>query len=330
MTRHAPSRILVTGAAGYFGSVLVAALLRGGHRVVALDALLFGGHGLGAAIGDPAFQFIHADLRDAGVPGPALEGVHAVVHLAALVGHPICDKNTDAARRINIDATEALLALAGRAGVRRFLYASTCSNYGVTPPGILADESSPLHPLSVYAETKTAAGQLTVSAASSDFHTTVFRFATLYGMSPRMRFDLLLNELVRDAWISRAITLEGADMWRPFLHVRDAAAAVEAWLAAPDRDISGQVFNIAGDNIRKRDLGDLLKLVVPDLSVTLSGTAGEPRDYRVSVEKMRAILRFSPTRTTAEGVREIFDALEAGLVADPSSQRYTNLQWSHL
>jgi nucleoside-diphosphate-sugar epimerase len=145
-----------------------------------------------------------------------------------------------------------------------------------------------------------------------------------------MRFDLLLNELVRDAWISRAITLEGADMWRPFLHVRDAAAAVEAWLAAPDRDISGQVFNIAGDNIRKRDLVDLLKLVVPDLSVTLSGTAGEPRDYRVSVEKMRAILRFSPTRTTAEGVREIFDALEAGLVADPSSPRYTNLQWSHL
>ena len=317
-------KILVTGAAGYFGSVLVPSLLRRGHDVRGVDALMFGGGGIERLAANDRFELVRADVRHP--LAQALEGVDAVVHLAALVGHAICDKDPDATREINHLAARHLLASARDAGVTRFLFASTCSNYGVTPTGTIADEDTPLKPTSLYAETKVAAEGDTLAARSATFHPTIFRFATLFGMSPRMRFDLLLNELVRDAWSSRAIILHGADTWRPFLHVEDASAAVNVWAETPAAVTSGAVFNVAGENVRKRDVGALLQAELPDLRVSAAAMEHDVRDYRVSVEKARRLLGWSASRSTRDGVREILEALAGGAIPDPGGAQYTNLE----
>ena len=319
---------LVTGGAGYVGSLLVADLLARGGRVRVLDSLLHGSvPSLLGAFGHERFEFAHGDVRDPNAVGAAVDGVDAVVHLAAIVGDPACARDEDTARNVNFGATVGLLDAAESAGVRRFLFASTCSNYGKLADGdAVATEEWELRPLSVYAESKVEA-ELEVLARNRDgFETACLRLATVYGASPRMRFDLTVNEFTRDVALDGSLVVYGEQFWRPYVHVRDAAGAFVLALDAPSESLAGQVFNVGStdENYRKLDLVELLRARFPALDVEYVHRDEDPRDYRVSFEKIATVLGFGSARTVADGVDEVIRLLQSRIIEDPHAPVYRN------
>jgi nucleoside-diphosphate-sugar epimerase len=219
-------KVLVTGGAGYIGSTLVPLLLRQGHQVRVFDSLRYGGRSMMGFWGHPRFEFLNGDLCDPRAVGEAVQGVEAVVHLAAIVGDPACAREPDLARQVNVNGSLFLLEKSMQAGVVRFVFASTCSNYGrMADPSQYADETWELRPLSLYAETKVAVEESVFDLSRADFTATVLRFATVYGVSPRMRFDLTVNEFTLEMVAGRRLVVFGQDFWRPYVHVGDVAQA---------------------------------------------------------------------------------------------------------
>lgn len=318
-------RVLVTGGAGYIGSCLVPKLLQAGHRVRVLDSLMFGGESLLGVYGDPSFELVRKDIRDPDVLRTILDRVDAVIHLAALVGDPACAQDPEATRAINYHATCRLVDISRERGVRRLIFSSTCSNYGVSDTSVFADEKAPLNPVSLYAETKVAAEKSVVAASDDAFCTTVLRLATVFGLSPRMRFDLLVNEFVRDAVIDKQLFVYGPQSWRPFLHVCDAARVFMLCLDAPETVIRGQVFNVGGGNYRKVDLVGLLRKQVPDVQVEFAHGKRDLRDYKVSFDKIRHQLGFEAVHDVETGILEIIAAVSNGVIQDPYSRAYRNV-----
>ena len=321
-------RTLVTGGAGYVGSIVVAALLDAGHRVRVLDSVAVGdGSSLLQLQDRDGFEFVAGDVRDAGARSSALVDVDSVVHLAAIVGDPACARDPETARAVNLAGTTALLEESAERGVARFVFASTCSNYGKMAAGdAFATEDWELRPVSLYAETKVAAELEVLAASRAGFATTCLRFATVYGVSPRMRFDLTVNEFTRDALVAGKLVIYGEEFWRPYIHVRDAARAVTAVLGAPPEQIAGEVFNVGDteENFRKRDLVDMLLSRLPDTSVERVAQAEDPRDYRVSFDKVRARLGFTITRRVDQGIDEVLALLRSGAVDDPYANAFRN------
>ena len=319
---------LVTGGAGYVGSLLVADLLARGQSVRVLDSLLHGSvPSLLGQFGHQRFEFVHGDVRDAAAVRRAVEGVDAVVHLAAIVGDPACARDEDTARKVNFEATVGLLDAAERAGVRRFLFASTCSNYGKLADGdAVATEEWELRPLSVYAESKVEAELEVLGRNREGFETACLRLATVYGVSPRMRFDLTVNEFTRDVALGGSLVVYGEQFWRPYVHVRDAAGAFALALDAPAESLAGQVFNVGStaENYRKLDLVELLRERFPALDVEYVHRDEDPRDYRVSFEKIATVLGYGPERTVADGVDEVIRLLESRIIEDPHAAVYRN------
>ena len=317
--------VLVTGGAGYVGSVVVDELLASGYRVRALDALLHGSiPSLLQPWGNPRFEFARGDVRDASARARVLQHVDAIVHLAAIVGDPACARQPELAREVNLDGTRALLDDAERVGVKRFILASTCSNYGRMSNGDLADETVELKPISLYAETKVAAEQDVLGRRR--LVPTCLRFATVYGTSPRMRFDLTVNEFTRDLAIRDELTIFGEQFWRPYIHVRDAADAIVRVLKSPPAVVNGEVFNVGdtGENYRKLDLVELLRERFPDGKIEFVHRDEDPRDYRVSFEKFAGRLEFKARRSVTEGIDEVLALLRSGLVDDPFAPSYRN------
>jgi nucleoside-diphosphate-sugar epimerase len=319
--------VLVTGGAGYVGSIVVDELLARGYRVRVLDALLHGNvPSLLLAWGSPDFEFVRADVRDREAVGSALQGVEGVVHLAAIVGDPACARQPDEARDINLEATRALLADARDRGVERFVFTSTCSNYGRMRGDEFATEDFPLSPVSLYAETKVAAEHEVLDHAENGMVACCLRLATVYGTSPRMRFDLTVNEFTRDVSLERDLVVYGEQFWRPYVHVRDTAAAIALALEAPPDRLRGEVFNVGDtrENYRKLDLVELLKERFPDANVEFVHKDEDPRDYRVSFEKVRERLGFAVRRKVPHGIDEIIALLRSGLLDDPYAKVYRN------
>lgn len=320
--------VLVTGGAGYVGSVLVGYLLARGDRVRVLDSLAVGdGSSLLHAWGDLGFEFLRGDVRSAEVRAAALADVDAVVHLAAVVGDPACGRDPELARALNLDATRALVREAAAAGVSRFVFASTCSNYGkMEDAGAFATEEWELRPVSLYAETKVAAELEVLAHSLANFATTCLRFATVYGPSPRMRFDLTVNEFARDALLDGKLVVYGEQFWRPYVHVRDTARAVATVLAAPAETVAREVFNVgsSAQNFRKQDLVQILVEQLPETVIERIARTEDPRDYRVSFAKIESTLGFTATRTVAQGVGEVVGLLRAGAVADPFGDAFRN------
>ncbi len=319
---------LVTGGAGYVGSVLLTDLLDRGRRVRVLDSLAVGdGSSLLPHWGRDGFEFVKGDVREPAGRATALQGVDEVVHLAGIVGDPACARDPEAARAVNLEATRALVDEALDAGARRFVFASTCSNYGkLEDPEAYATEDWELRPVSLYAETKVAA-ELDILARSSErAATTCLRFATVYGPSPRMRFDLTVNEFARDAARTGELVVYGEQFWRPYVHVRDAARAVVTVLEADPETVGGEVFNVGdtGENYRKQDLVELLEERVPTMQVERVEKLEDPRDYRVSFGKIAERLGFAVTRNVPGGIDEVLGLLAAGVVDDPFAERYRN------
>ena len=318
--------VLVTGGAGYIGSVLVRQLLAGGRRVRVLDSLRTGGESLAELAGHQNFEFIRGDVRDD--PASAVADCDAVVHLAAIVGDPACRAEPELARSVNLDGSIKLYEAAAQSGVKRFVFASTCSNYGrAADPSVLIREDSPLHPVSLYAETKVAVEQFLLGQPrSAPCIPVVLRFSTVYGVSPRMRFDLTVNEFARDVALGRELVIFGEQFWRPYCHVTDLArSAMLALSAAPDV-VGFEVFNVGDtdENYTKRMLVDELREQVPELQVKFVAKNEDPRDYRVNFSKIRERLDFSPSRRVPDGIREILDVVGTGLIADPTDKRYGN------
>ena len=318
---------VVTGGAGYVGAVVVEELLARGRNVRVVDALVHGSvPSLLLAWGHRNFEFVRADVRDRDALRAALRGASAVVHGAAIVGDPACARQPDLAREVNLEATRSLLDDAQAANVDRFLFASTCSNYGRLDGEAVATEEFPLRPVSLYAETKVAAELEVLARASDGLCASCLRFATVFGTSPRMRFDLTVNEFTRDVLLAPELLVYGEQFWRPYVHVRDAASAIALVLDAPAKAVCGEVFNVGDNdqNYRKLDIVGLLRERFPEATFKFVHKDEDPRDYRVGFDKIRATLGFRAEWTVAQGIDEVIALLNSGLVEDPYAPIYRN------
>jgi nucleoside-diphosphate-sugar epimerase len=317
--------ILVTGGAGYIGSVLVRNLLAEGARVRVLDRFLFGGGGLEGLREDPSLEVLHRDLRDPRAHAEALEGVETVIHLAAIVGDKACAIDEERAVQTNWTATVAFARSAASRGVHRFIFASTCSVYGEGREETLTEES-PVRPLSLYAETRWHAEQgLLELAAEGALKPVLLRFGTVYGLSPRMRFDLVVNLLARDAVLKGEVTIFGGEQWRPFVHVGDIARALR--LAVDQPLPEGQPILNVGDNLDNYQLRDLKQEIeerVPGARARIQPAAKDPRTYRVSFERIERLWGFRAETRVGQGIEEIADAIRAGRLPNPLDPRYVN------
>jgi nucleoside-diphosphate-sugar epimerase len=312
-------RVCVTGGAGYIGAGVVAELLGSGHEVTVLDNLVHGQHAVAAGLAARGALVITGDVRDAAARRRALAGADAVVHLAAIVGDPACAANPELARAVNVVGSRALLREAS--GAVRFVFASTCSNYGRMAAGHgVVDETAPLRPVSLYARQKVAIEQ------ELPPHATGLRFATVYGVAERMRFDLTVNQFTRDLWLGRQLQVFGEQFWRPYVHVRDVARAVRLVLSAPEPLVAGRVFNVghSDENYRKLDLVELIVARLGRGDVSYVHRDEDPRDYRVDFSRIRAALGFVPAATVADGVDELIAALERGRFDDPDAACFAN------
>lgn len=321
--------ILVTGGAGYIGSTLVPILLENGHRVCVLDNLTYDGHSLLGSWSHPNFQFRKGDLRDHEAVTSTLKGIEAVIHLAAIVGDPACARQPEQARLVNLNSSLALLDKSRSFGVSRFVFASTCSNYGkMKDPSQYVDEQTDLRPVSLYATTKVSVERAVLDSPRSErLCATSLRFATVFGASPRMRFDLTVNEFTMKLLSERKLVIYGEQFWRPYIHVRDVAQSILMVLNAPEEKVRGQVFNV-GDATQNYQKGQLVNLIRSRLSdeVEIKYLHGEedPRDYRVSFEKIKRELKFCITRTVEDGIQEIIDLIKYGVITDFENARYRN------
>ncbi len=321
--------VLVTGGAGYIGSALVAQLLNRGYRVRTIDNLTYGGAALLGCCSHPNFEFLHGDIRHAKDVDCALEGVGAVVHLAAVVGDKACRLNERIAVEVNKVASEMLCEKAIARQVKRFVLASTCSNYGKSgTSAVYVDETSPLHPVSLYAELKVGFEKYLLDLNRPDFIPTCLRFATAYGLSGRPRFDLTVNEFTTELTLGRKLEVYGEQFWRPYCHASDLARACVAVLEAEPEAVAYQAFNVGdtSENYQKKSLIELVFNQLPQTrhSVSYVHRDDDPRDYRASCDKIRTILGFSITRRVPDGIREIILAVSSGLVDNPDDPRYRN------
>jgi nucleoside-diphosphate-sugar epimerase len=319
---------LVTGGSGYIGALLVKELRDAGREVRVLESLLHGQEDIAVEQERAGVQVIRADIRDADARKRALAGANAVVHLAAIVGDPACGRDPELSDEVNVQATHGLVADAAQAGVERLVFASTCSNYGrMADPRVPITEDGELSPVSLYAEQKVGMEKLILDGGAAGVDATCLRFATVYGVAPRMRFDLTVNEFTRDLWADRELEVFGEQFWRPYIHVRDAGRAVRTVLEAPAEKVAGQVFNAgrSGENYRKLDLVEEIRKQIDRGKVTYVHRDEDPRDYKVSFDKIRSQLGFETLMTVPDGIGEIIAALDAGTFSDPFDARYKNV-----
>jgi len=313
-------KVLIVGGAGYIGVPLTTYLLNRGYDVRCLDLLLFENepaiHGF---LGAPGYEFMYGDMADAATVDKALEGVTDVIILAGLVGDPITKKYPEESAAINDRGLRALLAAINGRNMARVLFISTCSNYGEIPENSLADENFDLKPLSLYAKSKVAMElELLAMKDKADYCGTVLRFATAFGLSGRMRFDLTVSEFTREMYTNKTIDVYDADTWRPYCHVRDFGRAIAMVLEAPEEKVSFGVFNAGGDenNFTKGMMVNEIAKLLPDAEINYVTGGFDRRNYKVDFSHIRETLYFTPKYTVQDGIRELITALEQNMFTD--------------
>ena len=324
--------VLVVGGAGYVGNVLVRRLLEEGYAVRVLDRLIFDhGAAIVPLLEHPRFSLVMGDLRDRDVVEVALEGATDVALLAGLVGDPITKTYPELSNSINLDGCTALIdALNGR-GLDRLVFTSTCSNYGLRTSSEPATEESELAPVSLYAEHKVEIERriLAAAAAGVDYTPTVLRISTAYGLSPRMRFDLTISEFTRTLAAGEELVVYDADTWRPYCHVSDISKAVMTVMDADREVVANDVFNVghSDENYTKRMIVDVVQEVLDGAGrVQFEEGGRDPRNYRVSFEKIRETLGYEPDHRVPRTVAALAEAVAAGAYVDFSARPgfYTN------
>lgn len=319
------NKVLVIGGAGYIGSALVEKLLDQGLEVSVLDAMHFGEETLARVAGHSRLTLIREDFRHIEVLTRAVSGVGSVIHLGGLVGDPACAVDTELTVDVNVTATKVIGEIAKARGARRFIFASSCSVYGASNE--IVNEDCRFNPQSLYARSKVAAEAVLGSLNSPDFAVTCLRFATIYGISGRTRFDLVVNLLCAKAVRDRKITVYGADQWRPFVHVEDVARAITMTLRAPSDLVAGEAFNV-GSNNQNYTLGEIAELIknqVPDAEITSDDTFVDKRNYRVSFAKIQSRLGFEPAWTIERGIAQVVALVRSNQVGDYSLPTYSNV-----
>ena len=321
------NRVLVIGGAGYIGSALIPMLLERGFKVRILDILLFGDEPIREVIDHENLEIVRGDFRNVVSLFQALQDVSAVVHLGAIVGDPACDLDEQLTLDVNLVSTRVITELARTAGVQRFVFASTCSVYGASNE--LLDESSEVRPISLYGNTKLASERVVLGAADGGFAPTILRFGTIYGFSGRTRFDLVVNLLTAKARLEGEITIHGGNQWRPFVHVRDAAKAVLGVLVAPVDEVREETFNVGSDeqNYTIQQVGEIIQERVLDSHLVVSDTVTDQRNYRVSFQKIRQQLGFTPDWTLEDGIQQVLEAIANGQVNDYRDAQYSNAKY---
>lgn len=324
-------RVFVTGTDGYIGSVLAPRLMREGHEVVGFDT---GYYRAGWLFTDPAYlprfpETVCADVRR--ITPEMLEGVDAVVHMAELSNDPLGESNRDVTFDINHRGSVILAEAAKAAGIRRFIYTSSCSVYGVADEDVV-NEASAVNPQTAYAECKVRVEQDVGGMADDHFAPVFLRNATAYGISPRMRFDIVLNNLAGLAWTTGkiAMTSDGTP-WRPIVHIEDIGNAISSCLDAPLESISGEIFNVGGtdENYRICDIAEIVKQVFPECELTFGPSGGDNRSYRVSFDKINTELPgFGCDWTALDGahqLRRLFERIDMS-AGDFEAPPYTRLK----
>jgi nucleoside-diphosphate-sugar epimerase len=322
-------KVLVTGHHGYIGSITAPLLATAGHEVTGLDVRLYDGCDLYAD--ESALPTLDADIRD--IEARQLEGFDAVVHLAALSNDPLGDFDRELTLAINYEATVNLARAAREGGVRRFVFASSCSMYGAADGGRPVDESAPLKPLTAYAESKVRSEEALAELATEDFAPVFMRNATAYGVSPRLRLDIVLNNLVGWALTTGAVRiLSDGTPWRPLVHVEDIARATAAILEAPEEATRSQAFNVGRDdeNYQVRELAEIVQRAVGRCDLEFGGSGDpDPRSYRVDFSKFHDAISGAGLGWTAEaGALELVDAYRAAGITfeDFDGDRFTRLK----
>lgn len=312
--------ILVTGGAGYVGSTFIRDALAVGYNVRCLDLFFYGGGTIVGFINHPNFDFVQGDIRDKNVVGKCLVGVDYVVHLAAIVGDKPCQAAPRSAFQINYDGTKLLAELSKKAKVKKFVFASTCANYGISDPNSFASESSKLNPVSLYAETKIDCERLLQSISNDKFAAVSLRFGSAYGVSFRTRFDLVVNSFAFEAWNLEKIVIFSADTWRPYVHVSDMAFIILKILNTNEESITGKIFNAGStkQNYTKQEIVEKLLKLMPQLQTKFIKSVDDRRDYRVSFEKIESLINFVPFRTIKNGYEELLSAFHNGIITKNS------------
>jgi len=315
--------VLVTGGSGYIGAVLCELLVRSGHAVRVLDRFYWGRDAIAPLL--PAVQLIEADVR--AVPASALDGVDAVVHLAGLSNDPTAEYNPQANWEMNAVATERLALACKRRGVRRFSFGSSASVYDGIGPG-LHDETTAIAPRGAYSQAKAAAERALLRESGPDFAPTILRQGTVYGFSPRLRLDLVVNTFAKDALVAGALFLHGGGtMWRPLVDVTDVARAHLRVLEAPLGAVAGQIFNVVHANFQICNLAELVAhahaLRRHHVRVEDAPLPPVVRDYRCANRKLTDVVGFTPTVTVLESIKDLL----VRLPADLDDARYYNIRW---
>jgi nucleoside-diphosphate-sugar epimerase len=319
-------RVLVVGGAGYIGSILVRNLLDAGHRVRILDNLLYGYQPIQSVLSHPRLELEVGDCRNIQSVVKAAQGIKSVVHLAAIVGDPACEHDRRTALETNYAATRMMIEVAKGNGVRRFVFASSCSVYGASD--FLCDENTAPKPLSLYAETKINSEKALQDARTDTFHPTSLRFATVFGDSYRLRFDLVVNLLTAKAKQDNVITIFNGQQWRPFLHVRDVANAIMTVLQAPIPVVSGEIFNVGDSrlNYTLDQVADCIREEFPETRIERIDNT-DLRNYRVSFDKVKTRLGFNCSVGLQDGIRQLKDVLEKSPTVDYNDPIYSNVRY---
>lgn len=317
-------KILVTGGAGYLGSVLVPILLSRGYRVKVFDRFFFGREPLNGVVGNKSLQLITGDVRF--IKENMLEGVEAIIDLAALSNDALGELNPEITLDINFRSRVRLVDKAKKAGVRKYILASSCSVYGFYN-GLL-DENSTTSPKTTYAKASLLAEKGVLKRCNDNFSVTVLRLGTLFGVSPRMRFDVVVNSMALSLFKKGNIIVYGGAQWRPLVHVSDAAYAFLLSLEADKKYVSGEIFNI-GATSQSVQIYTLAKKILREISPRADllhmDTTHDTRSYKVSCEKIKKILNYKTSITPVSGVREVYQALQSGKVSD--TRKTKTFEW---
>lgn len=322
-------KVLVTGGAGYIGSVLVKLLLDKGYFVRVLDNLSFGGEAIVELLNNKNFDFIKGDIRERIDLELAMKDMQYVAHLASIVGDPACAVNPELTKDINLNGAKLTYQVANEMGIKKFVFASTCSNYGkMEDPNAFVNEESELKPVSLYAETKVEFEQYLLSQNKMNVaKPTCLRFSTVYGLSPRIRFDLTVNEFTKELAMGKELVVFGEQFWRPYCHVVDLSRGVITVFEANDEAVAFNVYNVGdtSENYQKQMIVNEIVKQIPDAKIKFVTRNEDPRDYRVNFDKIKNELGFEITLRVPEGIAQTIKVIRDGFLNNPDDQKYKNV-----
>lgn len=320
-------KVLVVGGAGYLGSILCEKLLKKNYKVRVLDNLTYGNEGIKHIYHHPNFEFYYGDICDLKILVESIKDIDAVIHLAAIVGDPASDLNPEKTIESNYLASKMLAEVCKYSQVNRFIFASTCSVYGASKTDKILYETSPLNPVSLYARMKLKSEEAILSMEDDNFSPTVFRMGTLFGLSYRMRFDLVVNTMTIKALKEGQFKVYGGNQWRALCSVDDAADAYIKCLETSVKEVKGQIFNIVSSNFRIKRIGQFINHSIPQAKMIVEEDKVDIRNYCVSSNKAKNILNFKIKETILHSIEDIKYAVNKNKFDDYENPKYSNIEY---